>query len=150
MLLAAHTHHMHDARLHKHFYLPKPMRGMDAPVCSLTDILDRFETSTKVDEPLVKAAAKPRKMASFAVQTSQNAYQRQQLVSAVGEKCPQICCTCVIVRHSGASLWLPACTQISHRMTGVCWTSRTVWTVKLAGLQHCVPCNSLSIRVTCT
>jgi hypothetical protein len=49
--------------------LPRPMSGIDAPVCSFVVILERFDTSTTVDEFLLSAAAKPRKMASFAIET---------------------------------------------------------------------------------
>ena len=44
------------------------MSGMDAPVCSFVVILERFDTSTTVDEFLLSAAAKPRKMARFAIE----------------------------------------------------------------------------------
>jgi hypothetical protein len=49
-------------------YLPRPISGIDAPVCSFVVILERFDTSTTVDEFLLSAAAKPRKMASFAIE----------------------------------------------------------------------------------
>lgn len=43
------------------------MSGIDAPVCSFVVILERFDTSTTVDEFLLRAAAKPRRMASVAI-----------------------------------------------------------------------------------